>query len=88
MRLALVPPVEPQAGRAIGHSVIGTDLRVPALLLRSVDETCSDRIPLDVATDREEVLAGFDRKGFEAPLIDSTCSDRVPMGGGPTVAYA
>jgi hypothetical protein len=30
-------------------------------------------------TDGQQILAGFDREGFEAALIDMTRSNRVPM---------
>ena len=70
-------------GRSIGHVCTGTDPRVPATapapLLRSFHEASPHRFSFHVTTDRQQILASFDGKGFEPPLIDVPVSYRVTM---------
>jgi len=89
IRRALVHPVEP-LGVALHRPLSQRDRAAcpgtaPAPLLRSFDEACAYRIPFDVATDREKILARFDWKRLALDSHDllPPCAD-----AGATVAYA
>ena len=82
-RFPLVDPVEP-IRRALhrprmyrGRSA--SPRTAPAPLLRSFHEAGPHRIALHIPTDRQQILASFDGKGFEPPLIDVPVSYRVTM---------
>ena len=51
----------------------------PTPLFCPGDKSRSYGIPLNGATDREQILAGVHRKGFEATLIDMALAHTVPM---------
>jgi hypothetical protein len=48
-------------------------------VLSPFHEAGTDWIPLHISADRQQILAGFDGKGFEAPLIDVPVSYTVAM---------
>ena len=80
---ALVHPAEPLSG--VRHRPLLQRNRfarpgaAPAPWLGSFDEVCAYRIPFDVATDRETILARFDGKRLNPSLMHRPCSHGMPI---------